>query len=159
MAGVAIDAFADLYRTRYHRFVRVAEAITGDVELARDAVQDAFAKAIRERFAFRGDAMIETWVWRIVINTARSARSREPAAAKASDVDVADNGRRQREEDVTAAVALLPERQRMVTFLRYYADLDYSAIAETLEISVGTVGAALNSAHRALRRALEEAER
>ena len=53
-ASVTVDALAALYRARYHRFVRVAEAITGDVELARDAVQDAFAKAIRDRFAFRG---------------------------------------------------------------------------------------------------------
>jgi RNA polymerase sigma-70 factor, ECF subfamily len=159
MAGVSLGALADLYRSHYHRFIRVAEAITGDVELARDAVQEAFAKAIRERFAFRGDAAVETWVWRIVLNSARSARSRQPVAAESAAINVAENGRLQHDDDVTAAVAVLPERQRMVTFLRYYADLEYAAIAETLEISVGTVGAALNSAHRTLRRALEEVER
>jgi DNA-directed RNA polymerase specialized sigma24 family protein len=53
-------------------------------------------------------------------------------------------------------VAGLPERQRLAVFLRYYADLDYRAIADALEIEVGTVGATLAAAHRAIRRALSE---
>jgi RNA polymerase sigma factor (sigma-70 family) len=56
-------------------------------------------------------------------------------------------------------VAALPERQRLAVFLRYYADLDYRAIAQVLGIEVGTVSATLSSAHRALRRSLEEVER
>ncbi len=41
-------------------------------------------------------------------------------------------------------------------FLRYYADLDYRAIAEALEIRPGTVGATLNQAHSAMKRVLKE---
>jgi RNA polymerase sigma factor (sigma-70 family) len=52
-------------------------------------------------------------------------------------------------------VAALPERQRLVLFLRYYADLDYAAIAAILEIKEGTVGATLHAAHASLRQALE----
>jgi RNA polymerase sigma factor (sigma-70 family) len=54
---------------------------------------------------------------------------------------------------------LLPERQRLVLFLRYYADLGYSAIAEALGISPGTVASTLNAAHESLRRNLEEVRR
>jgi len=43
-------------------------------------------------------------------------------------------------------------------FLRYYADLDYRAIATALEIRTGTVSATLHAAHAALRDALEQAE-
>ena len=53
-------------------------------------------------------------------------------------------------------VAALPERQRLAVFLRYYADLDYRAIASALEVEVGTVSATLSAAHRALRRLMEE---
>jgi RNA polymerase sigma factor (sigma-70 family) len=60
---------------------------------------------------------------------------------------------------VRAAAAALPERQRLVLFLRYYADLDYAAIAAALGITEGTVGATLNAAHAVLRRSLEEANR
>jgi DNA-directed RNA polymerase specialized sigma24 family protein len=48
--------------------------------------------------------------------------------------------------------------RRLVVFLRYYADLDYSTIAEVLTISSGTVGATLTSARAALARALEVKE-
>ena len=52
----------------------------------------------------------------------------------------------------------LPERQRVAVFLRYWADLDYRAIAEVLEVEVGTVSATLSSAHQSLRRSVQEVE-
>jgi RNA polymerase sigma factor (sigma-70 family) len=57
---------------------------------------------------------------------------------------------------VRAVVAALPERQRLVLFLRYYADLDYATISEALEISAGTVAATLSSARSSLRPLLQE---
>jgi len=56
-------------------------------------------------------------------------------------------------------LAELPERQREAIFLRYYADLDYEAIAELLGISAGTVAATLHAAHSALRERLEGVRR
>ena len=55
-----------------------------------------------------------------------------------------------------AAVAALPERQRLALFLRYYADLDYAGIAEALGISRGTVSATLHAAHTTLQTQLSE---
>jgi RNA polymerase sigma factor (sigma-70 family) len=55
-------------------------------------------------------------------------------------------------------LARLPERQREAVFLRYYADLDYAAIAELLGITTGTVGATLNAAHGSLRQSIERVE-
>jgi DNA-directed RNA polymerase specialized sigma24 family protein len=46
-----------------------------------------------------------------------------------------------------------------VLFLRYFADLDYRAIASVLGVTPGTVGSTLNAAHAALRRQLEEVPR
>ena len=56
---------------------------------------------------------------------------------------------------VRAALALLPERQRLILFF-IYADLDYQTIAEAIDISAGTVGATLHTARAHLRRLLEE---
>ena len=56
----------------------------------------------------------------------------------------------------SAALALLPERQRLILFLHYYADLDYATIAEAIGISTGTVGATLHTARANMRRRLEE---
>jgi RNA polymerase sigma factor (sigma-70 family) len=69
-----------------------------------------------------------------------------------------ENGHRE-SGALEALVAALPERQRLALFLRYYADLDYDAIAETLDVKPGTVAATLHAAHSTLRRELLEVER
>lgn len=153
--GASLDELEALYRSRFDVFARVAASVTGDSERARDAVQDAFATALRKRRSFRGDGPLEAWVWRIVLNAARSDVRRsipagdyhEPAAA---------NGQPERDAELRVALARLPEQQRTAVFLRYYADLDYTAIGEALGIRRGTVAATLNAAHAALRSRLEE---
>ena len=139
-----------LYRERLADFCRAAAAIAGDPELGRDAVQDAFARAVRTRRRYRGDGPLEAWVWRIVVNAARDARRRRrpPVAAP---IDAAAT---ERTSEVRLPLELLTERQREVLFLHYYADLDYATIAAALGISPGTVGATLSTARRTLRQAL-----
>ena len=148
-----MDDLEALYRRRFDVFTRVAASVTGDSERARDAVQEAFATAVRKRGSFRGEGPLEAWVWRIVLNAARSD-IRRGMPSLAHDPGVATNGRP--EDNAELRLALLPERQRTAVFLRYYADLDYVAIGEALGISTGTVAATLNAAHTALRFRLEE---
>jgi RNA polymerase sigma factor (sigma-70 family) len=66
------------------------------------------------------------------------------------------NGARPDADAVLGEIGRLPERQRLALFLRYYADLDYAAIADVLGVRPGTVAATLNAAHTTLRRRLEE---
>src|SRR5882762_6226250 len=73
-----LDELEALYRSRLPEFRRVAAAIAGDRELGCDAVQEAFARAVRKRRSFRGHGTLEAWVWRIVVNAARDARRRRP---------------------------------------------------------------------------------
>jgi RNA polymerase sigma-70 factor (ECF subfamily) len=146
-----------LYRERYPVFLRVARVTTRDHGAAADAVQEAFVDAVRHRRSFRGDGTLEAWVWRLVVNAARRRR-RDHATSPLEGVDVADVSGNGFGDPVRAAVAALPERQRLALFLRYYADLDYAGIAAALEITEGTVGATLNAAHAALRGVLKEAE-
>jgi RNA polymerase sigma-70 factor (ECF subfamily) len=145
-----------LYRERHSHFVRVARAITGDPERAVEAVQDAFAEAVRSRNSFRGDGPLEAWVWRSVLNAARKALRRplvEAGTPVSSDTEPAVPAA---VEELAPLVAQLPERQRLVVFLRYYADLDYRAIADVLGVEIGTVSATLAAAHANVRRALQE---
>lgn len=147
-----------LYRQRYPAFLRVARATVRDEAAAADAVHDAFVQAVRNRRSFRGEGTLEAWVWRMVVNASRKRR-RDPAERALAEADVAELNRNGFGDPVRAAAAALPERQRLVLFLRYYADLDYASIAAALAITEGTVGATLNAAHAALRGSLEEAER
>jgi RNA polymerase sigma factor (sigma-70 family) len=135
--------------------VRVATAIAGDEDTGADAVHDAFVQAVRNRRSYRGDGALEGWVWRLVVNAAKK-RARPAKRVELEELPVRDNSYA---DPIRTLIAALPDRQRLVLFLRYYADLDYQAIAATLGIAPGTVGATLNSAHTALRQALEEAPR
>jgi RNA polymerase sigma-70 factor (ECF subfamily) len=148
-----------LYRERFEQFVRVAAAICRDAELGRDAVQTGFAIALRERRAYRGSGRLEAWVWRIVVNESRRLRRSDLSDPVASAEAPRGNGTAGDDLGIRAWVAALPERQREALFLRYYADLDYRAIARVLGVEVGTVSATLASAHRALRKKLEEVRR
>ena len=143
-----------LYRSRYRHFVNVARGITGDVERARDAVQEGFANALRARESFRGEGPLEAWVWRSVVNAA--LRAKLPQLVEAGAEPAEELAVPRAVSELAPLVAALPERQRLVVFLRYYADLDYRAISEALEVEVGTVSATLASAHRSIRRALTE---
>jgi RNA polymerase sigma-70 factor (ECF subfamily) len=156
VAGVRVAELELLYRAKFPTFLRVAAAITRDDELALDAVHDAFASAIRNRRQFRGEGPLEAWVWRMVVNAARKAQRPRPELSVAPSA----NGAFPTEPgDLRAAIEALPERQRAVLFLRYFADLDYRAIATALDVTPGTVGSTLNAAHAALRRSLEEVRR
>jgi RNA polymerase sigma factor (sigma-70 family) len=161
-AKAAVSAIESVYRSRYREFLRVATAIVGDEAAAHDAVQDAFAQALKQRATFKGEGPLQGWIWRVVVNAARGARRQQATRREVpedADARASTNGDGHDDSGVRAWVAALPERQRLAVYLRYYADLDYRAIATALEIEVGTVSATLSAAHRALRRSLEEVRR
>jgi RNA polymerase sigma factor (sigma-70 family) len=153
--GASLNELEALYRSRFEVFTRVAASVTGDSERARDAVQEAFARAVRGRRSYRREGPLEAWVWRIVLNAARSVAPK-PSSTVHDDRLAASNGHPERDVELRVALARLPERQRTAVFLRYYADLEYAAIGEVLGIHTGTVSATLNAAHAALRSQLEE---
>lgn len=156
-----LEAIELVYRDQFQRFLHVASAITRDVDSGADAVQEAFASAVRYRHGFRGECPLEAWLWRLVVNSARTHGRRletgDVGAAIVGDLPHAPAADRDLHADhLRSLVARLPERQRLVLFLRYYADLDYQAIASALDISPGTVGATLNAAHASLRLRVDE---
>ena len=161
----SIDEIERVYRQSYQRFYRLARAYTLDDESAVDAVQEAFARAIRGRMSFRGDANFETWLWRTLVNLCVDERRRPRPDADDSGQRLPDdsqaNGAGPVHEwpELRAAVAALPERQRLILFLRHYADLDYNGIAAITDVERGTVAATLNRAHESLRRTLTEVAR
>ena len=147
-----------VYLSRFNEFCSVANAILHDRERAKDAVQDAFVSALSRRNQWRGEGSLDAWLWRAVLNAARDRRRKHeaipvPDAAAPVEPSVSFNG-----SDSGAfvdALASLTERQRLVLFLRYYGDLGYREIAETLGIKPGTVAATIHHAQEQLRDRLE----
>jgi RNA polymerase sigma-70 factor (ECF subfamily) len=88
MASTRLAAIEEVYRAKFRAFLSVATAIVGDADEAFDAVQDAFASAVRQRARYRGEGPLEAWLWRIVLNSARDrARRRRRAPIPMPDVE------------------------------------------------------------------------
>jgi RNA polymerase sigma-70 factor, ECF subfamily len=148
------SAIEEVYRRRYSGFLRLGYALLGDRERARDAVQEAFAVALRSRASFRGEGSLDGWLWRTLINVCRQERRRQGRTADTEVPDVAGNGHERDWPELQVGLSLLPEQQRLVVFLRYYGDLSYEQIAEAVGVQRGTVAATLNQAHTRLRGAI-----
>jgi RNA polymerase sigma factor (sigma-70 family) len=155
-AGASLSELETVYRERYPELLRVAAAICQDIDPARDAVHDAFVGLIRSRRTYRRGGSLSAWVWAAVVNASRKQARRLTNPPVRLGGDPSLPGSYEADSRVRFAIARLPERQRLVLFLRYYSDLDYATIGETLGIATGTVAAALNAAHVKLRRDLEE---
>ena len=143
-----------LYRANFGQFERVAKAITGDRDSALEAVQEGFADALRNSRQWARRGPLEGWVWRCVVNRARKARRRQVVELPLSETRTDSD---HDHSELVGRLAALPERQRLVVFLRYFADLEYREIAEALEIETGTVSATLHAAHANLRTGHQEA--
>jgi RNA polymerase sigma-70 factor (sigma-E family) len=162
-SGARTDAVAELYRLHAVGLIRLALMLVGDQCSAEDVVQDAFLGLHRNwpRLRDRGSAL--GYVRVAVMNGCRSvlrARKRAwlrqpqheaPLWSADSTADVAEDRR-----VLLAAVARLPDRQRQVLALRYYADLSDSEIASVLQVSRGTVSSTASRALGALARQLKE---
>jgi RNA polymerase sigma-70 factor (sigma-E family) len=148
--------YDEVYAAMWPRLVRTAYAVCGDLGVAEDAVQTAFAKAYRSwRRISRLDAP-EAYLRRMAVNEVLSDRRR---ARRKHEVTSAEPPERQGRPDddpfagdeLWRAVAALPPRQRAVLVLRYYEDLSEQQIADALGCRPGTVKSQASAALASLR--------
>ena len=156
------DDIERAYTARYEAFCRMASTVTGHPEAAYDAVQEAFARALVHSDQFRGEGAIEAWLWRIVYRVALENRSngrwpvtlREIGELGSEDEWMPELPRPELDPELASALRALPERARLMVFLRYFADLKYEEIAAICGVQPGTVSAMLASAKTSLARRL-----
>jgi len=151
--------FAAFYASYVERAHRIAwRLVGGDAASAEDVVQDAFVKACRGLRDFRGEAELQSWFYRILLNEAhnhrrwRGLRMRFRAlftgneVASSASMGSTDVGLRNR---LGSAIGDLSRAQREVFVLMYLEELTVNETAELLERSPGTIKTHL---HRALER-------
>lgn len=109
------------------RLMRLAVRLSGDDEIAEEAVQDALLRVAKSWKSFRGEAALETWVTRIVIHCVRDRmKAAKQSSRNVSGLDTASPQREpsdealaaERQQAVGSTIASLPERQREVLTLR-----------------------------------------
>src|SRR5919108_4827164 len=104
-----LAAIEALYRDSYGHYRNALATVTGSYESARDAVQQAFAQAIAERAAFRGEGSLSAWVWKIALRQALALRS-EFASANLNGTFDPDLVEPTSDPVLSAAVRALPPR-------------------------------------------------
>ncbi len=137
------DAFAELVRRHRDRLWAVALRTLGDREEASDALQDALISALRSADRFRGDAAVTTWLHRIVVNACldRIRRRQARPAVPLADTDPPPIMPVDSETalDVRAALARLPQDQRVALILVDIQGYPVSDAAAILQVPEGTV--------------------
>jgi RNA polymerase sigma-70 factor (sigma-E family) len=142
----ADQAVTVLHSAQYRPLVRTAALLLRDVGAAEEVVQEAYLGLYRRWDRIRDPEAAAAYLRRGVVNGARSVLRRRGTAQRAAPVlrAVPDSVPDPASEVVARitvldALAELPERQREVLVLRYYADLSEAEIAAVLDISPGSV--------------------
>jgi RNA polymerase sigma factor (sigma-70 family) len=165
------SAFAELVEAHQAAVFGTVLRLVFDREVAAEVSNRAFFKAYEHLASFDDSRPLRAWLVRIAANEAlNELRTRRRDAAHVmggAEAEIQleqisgapDPGeilaRRERRDAIRDAVNRLPESQRVVVVLRYFADLAYADIAELTQQSVNNVGVTLLRARERLRRDLE----
>jgi len=172
-------AFEILVNERSGEIYGLLYRLTESSEEARDLTQETFLRAFQSIDRFRGDASLKTWIYRIAINQARNRwrwwrrRRRDAtvsldatsdqfekplAATLPSDKSPSPEQQtlaRERETQIREALCGLRQSYRVAVILRDVEGFSYEEIAQTLQISIGTVKSRISRGRLELRRQLE----
>jgi RNA polymerase sigma-70 factor, ECF subfamily len=160
----AFGELVDLYKDMVYGLVW---RLTTDRSRVDDVAQDVFLKVYRGLPYFRGEAKLSTWIYRIIQNVCLQERGRRPPDVPLESGE--DEHRRSHEpsgpdaafgdlelrDRLEKAIAQLPEHYRLLIAAHYLKGVQYEALAETLDLPLGTVKTHLHRAKRRLREILE----
>ena len=167
-------AFEILVRRYEDRLVHSLEHALNSRDDAMDAAQQAFVSAWKKLSTFRQDAAFYSWIYRIAVNAAISARRKRrvpttslqayveaSGSLPADDNADADPQHRLKTEErvqlVRAALQQLAEEFRQPLVMKEIDDFSYDEIATILEIPVGTVRSRIFRARREITERLQRA--
>lgn len=160
--------FEQLYRSHYRRVHGLCRQLLGSTGSADDATQEVFMRAYRAFGRYDPGQPFAGWILSIAkhycIDVVRR-RAHEARLVDGADVDEVeiDSGdvpvldalvTSEREAEIKAAIASLPDKHRIPLVLAYYEDASYDEIGAALGITRNHVGVLLLRAKKALRRAM-----
>jgi RNA polymerase sigma-70 factor (sigma-E family) len=161
---MAVPEYDELYAALWPRLVRTAYAVSGDLGVAEDAVQTAFAKAYRSWWRISRLESPAAYVRKMAVNEVlnnrrRASRRHEVSRADLPEAPAVHQDRALAHDEMWRAVSTLPPRQRAVLVLRYYEDLSEQQIADVLGCRPGTVKSQASAALATLRARLGDPTR
>lgn len=159
-------AISELFVAHHRRLVGLASLLVDDRETAEDLVQDAFAGLYRRWHLLHDPEAAVGYLNRAVVNGGRSQlrhrqRARVNLARMTPRPEELDSAERvavehDQSQRLWQAITSLPMRQRQVLVLRYYLNQTEAEIADTLQVSPGSVKKHASRGLAALAREWEE---
>jgi len=174
------QAFVLLVARHHAAMLRIARSFVASTAVAEEVVQDTWIGVLRGLEGFAGRSSFKTWIWRILVNRARTTGMREHRTVAVGDAGPAvdrarfdasgawmsppqhwieDSDDRMLAQALThpiqTALRALPERQREVVLLRDVDGLSGDEVCEVLEISDANQRVLLHRGRSRLRQALE----
>jgi RNA polymerase sigma factor (sigma-70 family) len=148
------EGFLELYQREFPAVYRAAFVLSGDRDLAEEATQEAFARALARWNRLGEASWVAGWVTTTALNLVKRHKRRapdqttvpRPADDTGQDLDAS--------VDLWRAVRLLPRRQREAVALHYLMDLSVQDSATAMGCSEGTVKAHLSRARASIEREL-----
>jgi RNA polymerase sigma-70 factor (ECF subfamily) len=169
------SVLVDRYKKGITNFIGASVRSRADVA---DLSQETFMRAYAHLGTFNPSlGRFSTWVYHVARNVVRTHLAKSQRRPQAQDLGAdrtleetlpdtsrdADPAsgvlRAEAESDVRAALATLPERTRTVLALRYYDNMEYATIAETMGLSLGNVKTLIHRGKLALAQKLIDRER
>jgi len=154
------SAFNELVLKYRNRVIGVAARMLENRVDAEDLAQDVFVKVYHSLKSFKGEALFSTWLYRITANSCLNHRRKKKLEAeiwnREDDQDSIPSNAHSNPQVILEerevklflekAIQELPQEQRIVLILRDIEGLSYEAIADSLELELGTVRSRLHRA-------------
>ena len=163
------DAFEELVLENQKNVYNLALKMTKNEEDALDISQEAFLKAYRQLEGFRGESRFSVWLYRLTYNLCIDFLRKKPRSGVISltyqdegeethDLEIPDVRnlpedivlRREKRQAIAESIDELGTRHREILVMREITGMSYSSIAETLNVSEGTVKSRLARARTSL---------
>lgn len=161
----ALSALVAKYRRPLYRH---AFHMLKDAEEAYEITQEVFVRAWKETRLFDTDFHVKGWLYRVTSNLSlkhirhRRVRTifglKRPEVPKEVTAPVTDAIYGEVRKEVAVALEKLPSRFRQLVLLRYFDDLSYKEIADTLQMPIGSVMSGLSRARDRLKKLLKDTE-
>ncbi|RMD72507.1 MAG: sigma-70 family RNA polymerase sigma factor [Bacteroidetes bacterium] len=159
-------AFEALYRRYADRVYNTALGFAKNAEDAEEITQDVFVRIWRGAQAFKGEAAVHTWIYRITVNAALSfLKKKEKHAAVSSGEGLPDGAtfdhpgarleNKEKARLLFQVIDTLPDNQRTAFLLSYVEHLPRQEVADVMGLSLKAVESLLQRAKQNLRKRLE----
>ena len=148
--GGDIEGFGKLCQRYYAAMVAIGYSVLGDHQLAEDAAQESFARALVNLKNLKNKTRFAPWLAAICRNVSKdmlTIKARQISSSELSQVAQNDNCV-QSTQEVSRAIEQLPISAKELVVLRYYNGLSYEQIASVLGISQAAINGRLTRAKR-----------